>query len=387
VAVKKPVYLDNHATTPIDPSVLEVLQRTQRDFFGNPSSSSHSFGWGAQAVVKIAREQVAALIRADERDIIFTSGATEANNLALLGAAEAAPHSKKKIVTTILEHSSVAGPLEYLEKQGWSVVQVGTDSSGIIRAEDVVDLLDEGTLLVSVITAQNEIGTLQPISQLGQVCRDRGILFHSDAAQAAAHLDLNVEALKVDLLSLSSHKIYGPKGVGALWVRRCHPPLPLVPRFFGGGQESELRPGTLNVPGIAAFGEACRLALLNREQEVARIHRLKIRFLDHLTEQLEGFHLNGAAEPRLPGNINLRFEGVRQGQLLPRLTVLALSAGSACGSESTGPSPILMSLGLDSREAAASLRIGLGRFNTAEEVDFAVQKISTVVQKIRMENQ
>ncbi len=386
MAIQKPVYLDHHATTPIDPLVLEVLQRTQRDFFGNPSSASHSFGWSAQALVKKARQQVAELIGADEREIVFTSGATEANNLALLGCAAAASELRRKIITTTLEHSSVSEPVNHLENQGWCVLRIGSGETGIIDPMAVQEGLDEGTLLVSVIAAQNEIGTLQPLEEIGQMCRDRGVLFHSDAAQAAAHLPLDVQALGVDLLSLSAHKMYGPKGVGALWVRRCHPPLPLEACFHGGNQEDGLRPGTLNVPGIAAFGEACRLALLNRAEEVQRISRLRERFLNHLLEKLPGVHLNGAMEPRLPGNLNLWFEGIRAGQLLPRLTVLALSAGSACRSSDPSPSAVLISLGLDSLQAASSLRIGLGRFNTSDEVDFAAGRIVAVVQKLRVEN-
>ncbi len=386
MAVNKPVYLDHHATTPIDPLVLEVLERTQRQFFGNPASNSHSFGWGAQALVKKARQQVAALIGADEREIIFTSGATEANNIALLGAASAAPESKRKIITTTLEHSSVAGPLDHLEKQGWDVVRVGTDATGIINPDDLIAGLTDDTLLISVIAAQNEIGTVQPVEEVARVCHRRGILVHSDAVQAAAHLPLDVGALGVDLLSLSAHKIYGPKGVGALWVRRCHPPLPLDPCFHGGGQESGLRPGTMNVPGIAAFGEACRLALKYRDEEVPRLQGLNKRLLDQLQEQLPGVQLNGAGQPRLPGNLNLRFEGIRAGQLMPRLTVLALSAGSACRSDDPAPSPVLLSLGLSKQEAASSLRIGLGRQTTEEEVDFAAERITAAVQKLRSEN-
>ena len=385
MAVNKPVYLDHHATTPIDPLVLEVLERTQRQFFGNPASNSHSFGWGAQALVKKARQQVAALIGADKREIIFTSGATEANNIALLGAASAAPESKRKIITTSLEHSSVAGPLDHLEKQGWNIVRVGTDAMGIINPDDLIAGLTDDTLLVSVIAAQNEIGTVQPLQQIARVCRQRGIMVHSDAVQAAAHQPLDVGTLEVDLLSLSAHKIYGPKGVGALWVRRIHPPLPLDPCFHGGGQESGLRPGTMNVPGIAAFGEACRLALKYRDEEVPRLQGLKKRLLDQLLEQLPGVQLNGADQPRLPGNLNLRFAGIRAGQLIPRLTVLALSAGSACRSDDPSPSPVLLSLGLSKQEAASSLRIGIGRQTTEEEVDFAAERIIAAVQKLRSE--
>lgn len=386
MAIKKPVYLDHHATTPMDPGVLELLQRVQRDFYGNASSGSHSFGWGAEALVKKARQQVAELLGAQPTEIVFTSGATEANNMALLGVAAGAPEFQRKIITTSLEHSSVVGPLNHLEKQGFKVLRLAAGETGIIKPEDLKDCLDQETLLVSVIAAQNEIGTVQPLEEIGKICKGQGVLLHCDAAQAAGHLDLNVQSLGVDLLSLSAHKVYGPKGVGALWVRRCHPPLPLQPCYFGGGQESGLRPGTLNVPGIAAFGEACRLALLNRDEEVVRVRSLRNRLLDQLIQNPGGVHLNGAAEPRLPGNLNIWFEGVKAGQLLPRLTVLALSAGSACRSADPGPSPVLLALGRNSRQAAASIRVGLGRFTTEEEVDFAAERMAAAVVKLRSEN-
>ncbi len=386
MALKKPVYLDHHATTPMDPQVLDVLERTQRQFFGNPASGSHSFGWSAEALVKKARLQVAQLVGAGEKEIIFTSGATEANNIALLGIAAASPQSQRTFISTHLEHSSVEGPLKHLEKQGFKVTRLDHDKSGIINPEKLSAVLNDETLLVSVIAAQNEIGTVQPVKEIGQICGAQGVLFHCDAAQAAGHLDLDVRALGVDLLSLSAHKIYGPKGVGALWVNRKHPPINMAPTSFGGGQEGGLRPGTLNVPGIVAFGEACRLALLQRDKEVQRLRSLKNRLLEQLKEKLDGIHLNGAAEPRLPGNLNVRFEDIRAGQLLPRLTVLALSAGSACRSGDTSPSPVLLSLGLDTLQAASSIRIGLGRFTTEEEVDFAADRISAAVLKLRAEN-
>ncbi len=388
MAVRTPVYLDNHATTPMDPAVLEVLQRVQKDHFGNPASEGHSFGWAAQTLVKNARHQVAQLLGADPREIIFTSGATEANNLALLGIA-AASTKPGKIISSTLEHSSVSEPLDHLEQRGWDVVRVPSDQDGLLQLEvlekNLGSVHDHQVSLVSVIAAQNEIGTLQPLEKIGKLCRDRGVLFHSDAAQACGHVAMDVTSMGLDLVSISSHKIYGPKGVGALMVKRTHPPLPLQPLSFGGGQENGLRPGTLNVPGIAAFGEACRLALENRDQEVARIRQLRDRLWHRLEEQLPGVDLNGSAHSRLPGNLNIRFDGIRSAQLLPRVAVLALSTGSACRSAEPGPSPVLLSLGLTAQQAAASVRIGLGRFTTEEEVDFAAERLVAAVVKLRQE--
>ncbi len=388
MAVRTPVYLDHHATTPMDPAVLEVLQRVQKDHFGNPASQGHSFGWAAQTLVENARHQVAQLVGAEDREIIFTSGATEANNLVLLGGA-ATSGKPCKIISTTLEHSSIAEPLTRLQEQGWDVVRIQSDLDGLIQPEDIEACLnddqDHEVLMVSVIAAQNEIGTLQPLEQIGKLCRRRGVLFHSDAAQACGHVPIDAQAMNLDLVSISSHKIYGPKGVGALMVKRTHPPLPLAPLFFGGGQENGLRPGTLNVPGISAFGEACRLALKNRDEEVLRLRQLKDRFWHRLQEQLPGVYLNGAAEPRLPGNLNIRFDGIRSAQLLPRVSVLALSTGAACRSDEPGPSPVLMSLGLDSNQADSSVRIGLGRFTSQEDVDFAAERLIGAVEKLRQE--
>lgn len=369
----------------MDPRVLDVLQRVQQDVFGNASSSSHSFGWAAEETVRVARRQVADLVGADPTEIHFTSGATEANNLALLGVAAASAQCRT-IITTALEHSSILQPLDHLEKQGWRVLRLPCRSDGLIDPQELGSYLDKNTALVTVTTAQNEIGTLQPVADVGHLCRRQGVLFHTDAAQGAVHAGLNVQKMEIDLLSLSGHKIYGPKGVGALWIRRARPKLLIDPVSFGGGQENGIRPGTLNVPGIAAFGDACRLALAEGESEKERLGELKARFLERLGTQISDFHLNGAAEPRLPGNLNLRFDGVRAGQLMPRLTVLALSAGSACRSREPGPSPVLLALGLSRVEAESSLRIGLGRFTTAEEVDFAADRIAAVVTRTRQEN-
>ncbi len=383
MALRTPVYLDHHATTPIDPRVLEMLQRVQKDHFGNPASSGHAFGWAAARLVEEAREKVAQLVAGTAREIIFTSGATEADNLALLGVAEVYGSGGCHVITSNLEHEAVRGPLAEFVQRGGRVTTVGAGSDGCVDAVDVASALQRDTIMVSVMAAQNEIGTLQPLAQIGRICKERGVLFHTDAAQAAGRIPLDVERDGIDLLSLSSHKIYGPKGVGALYVRRRDPRVTLRPLMFGGGQERDLRPGTLNVPGIAAFGEACRLAAEEMNDEALRLRGLRDRLWAALDGALDGVYLNGSSEKRLAGNLNVSFDGIRAHRLLGALTVLAVSSGSACSSIETRPSAILEAIGVSGELALASLRIGLGRFTTAEEVDFAADKIIEVVRKLR----
>jgi len=368
MALQTPVYLDHHATTPIDPRVLDLLQRVQKDHFGNPASAGHAFGWAAARLAEEARERVAHLIGGSAREIIFTSGATEADNLALLGVAEAYGSKGRHIVTSNLEHEAVRGPLAEFERKG------GGDIASALRPD---------TILVSIMAAQNEIGTLQPLARIGRICKERGVLFHTDAAQAAGRISLDVERDGIDLMSLSSHKIYGPKGVGALYVRRRDPRVALTPLMFGGGQERNLRPGTLNVPGIAAFGEACRLAEEEMNDEAPRLLGLRDQLWLALDGALDGVFLNGSYEERLAGNLNVSFDGIRAHRLLGALTVLAVSSSSACSSIETRPSAILEAIGVPRELAMASLRIGLGRFTTAGEVDFAAEKIIEAVNRLR----
>ncbi|MCP4574215.1 MAG: cysteine desulfurase [bacterium] len=385
MTVRTPVYLDHHATTPVDPRVLDLLARVQRQVFGNPSSANHAFGWSAARLVDRAREQVAALVGGTAREIVFTSGATEADNLALLGVAEAHADRGRHLVATNLEHEAVAGPLRILAERGWGVTSVAADRDGLVAPEDVAAALRPDTVLVSVIAAQNEIGTIQPLARIGRICKEAQVLFHTDAAQAAGRIPIDVAAWGADLLSLSAHKLYGPKGVGALWVRRRDPRVVLKPLLHGGGQERDLRPGTLNVPGIAAFGEACRLAAEELPADAQRLRELRDGLLARLQGELKGVHLNGACEPRLPGNLNVSFAGIRGGRLLGALTTLAVSAGSACASAKSGPSAVLKALGVPDDLAAASLRIGLGRGTTAAEVDYAAARIIAAVTKLRAE--
>lgn len=355
----------------------------QREHFGNPASSGHAFGWAAASVVEEAREKVAELIGATAREILFTSGATESNNLALIGLAEVLGQGGGHIVTTSLEHDAVNSPLEVFQRRGGRVSVVSTGADGIVDPAEIGLALDSDTIAVSVIAAQNEIGTLQPLLEIGKICKSRGVIFHTDAAQAAGKISLDVLRDGVDLLSLSAHKMYGPKGVGALFVRRRDPRVTLAPLMHGGGQERGLRSGTLNVPGIAALGEACRIAAGEMVEEGERLLGLRDHLLARLVGDLGGVHLNGATNPRLPGNLNVSFEGIRAHRLLAALTVIAVSSGSACSSSDSGPSRVLAAIGVPEELAASSLRIGLGRFTTAEEVDFAAEKIIEAVRRLR----
>jgi len=383
--VRTPVYLDYQATTPLDPRVLARLETVQREQFGNPASSSHAFGWAAAKLVDQAREEVAALLGGSAREIVFTSGATESNNLALKGVAARYGAHGNQLITTNLEHEAVTAPLVQLATQGWRVTTVPAAGDGRVDPVDIAAAVTDETVLVSVIAAQNEIGTIQPVAEIGAVCKERGVLFHTDAAQAVGKIPVDVQADGVDLLSLSSHKLYGPKGVGALYVRRRDPRVALEPQITGGGQERGLRSGTLNVPGIVALGEACRLARVEMTREATRLTELRERLWHKLQAGLDGLFLNGSASLRLPGNLNVSFSGVVAPFKLSSLTVLAVSSSSACSSGSSEPSPILAALGVSDELARASLRIGLGRQSTADEVDFAADTIIAAVTRIRGE--
>lgn len=381
--MRTPVYLDHHATTPPDPRILDLMHRVEREHFGNPASAHHAFGWAAHALVEEARAQVAGLIGAHPREIIFTSGATEADNLALFGAAQAYAAQGRHLVCAAFEHEAVRGPLAELERQGWSVTRVLPDASGIVDPGAVAAVLRPDTVLVSLMAAQNEIGTVQPVAEVGRICRERGVLLHTDAAQAAGKIPLDVGDLGVALLSLSAHKMYGPKGVGALYVRRRDPRVALTARQFGGGQERGLRAGTLNVAGIVGLGEACRLAGSEMAAEARRLRALRDGLWDRLQAALPAVTLNGSLEHRLPGNLNVSFAGVASHRLLSRLTVLAVSSGSACSSADTEPSAVLRSLGVPDDLARASLRLGLGRFTTEPQIVFAAGAIVAAVRELR----
>lgn len=376
-----PIYLDNHATTRTDPRVVEAMLPYFTELYGNASSRSHSFGLRANAGVERARGQVASLLGASAKEVVFTSGATEANNLAIFGVARA--HGKGHILTTTLEHSAVRDPFDRLEAEGFAVTRMAVDASGVLDAQAVIDALREDTILVSVQYANNEIGTLQPIAALGAACRERGIALHTDAAQAVGKVPIDVVADQVDLLSLSAHKFYGPKGVGALYIRRGRPRVHLEPLLYGGGQERGHRSGTLAVPNIVALGAAAALC----QDELARdglselAHR-RDRLLDGLLA-LPGVHLNAARSPRLPNNINVYIEGVDAKALMMGMRDIAMSSGSACASESLKPSHVLLALGLSEERAHRSIRLGLGRFTTDDEVDTALQRFAETLPRLR----
>lgn len=377
------IYLDHHATTPVDARVLEAMLPWFTRDFGNAASRTHAHGWRAEAAVDVAREQIAAAIGArDAREIVFTSGATESNNLALLGVARANRKRGDHVVTTAIEHGSILEPCEALQREGFAVTMLPVDRDGRVDPGAVAAAITDRTLLVSVGWANGEIGTVQPIAAIAEACRARGVLLHSDAAQALGKLPLEV-ATGVDLLSLSAHKLYGPKGVGALWIRSGRPRVRIEPLLFGGGHENGLRPGTLPVPLIVGFGRAAEIAVAERESEAARMLALRERMLTALRDALPGISLHGDPKGRLPGNLNLGFDGIEADALLAALRDVALSTGSACSSARAEPSHVLVALGLPAETVRASIRIGLGRGTTVAEVDTAATAIITAVRTLR----
>lgn len=377
------IYMDNNATTPVDPRVLEAMLPYFREEFGNAASRNHSFGWRAEEAVDKAREQIARLIGADPREIIFTSGATESDNLALKGVAEMYRERGKHIVTQVTEHKAVLDSAKRLEKQGFEVTYLPVDRDGLVDPDDVRKAIKDTTVLVSIMAANNEIGVLQPVCEIGRIAKERGVLFHSDAAQAAGKVPVNVASWGADLLSLSAHKMYGPKGVGALYVRRRKPRVRLTPMMDGGGHERGFRSGTLNVHGIVGFGRACELAYEELEEESARLGALRDRLEDRILTQVDEVYRNGHAERRLPGTSNLSFAYVEGESLLMGLSEIALSSGSACTSAILEPSYVLRALEVGDELAHSSLRFGLGRFNTEEEVDYVIKRVKETVERLR----
>jgi len=381
------IYMDNNATTRTDPRVVEAMLPYFTEHYGNAASLTHAFGREADEAVEQARRHVAALLGAHPREIVFTSGATESTNLALKGVAAMYRPKGDHLVTVATEHKAVLDPVRRLEREGLHVTILPVDTFGRVSVDQVAQALTPRTILVSVMAANNEIGTLQPIREIGRLCKERGVLFHSDAAQAAGKVPLDVEEMGVDLLSVSAHKMYGPKGVGALYVRRRDPRVRLEPQMDGGGQERGLRSGTSNVPAIVGFGVACELC----RQEMAggesrRLTELRERLRRGIQDELSNVPLNGHPTERLPGNLNLSFAGVKGEALLMALRDVALSSGSACTTASVEPSYVLKALGLDDELAHASIRFGLGRFNTAEEVDAVIGDVVRVVHYLRALN-
>lgn len=381
--MKIPVYMDYHATTPVDPRVLDAMLPYFTERFGNPASRQHQFGWVAEEAVESARAMIAKSIGAGPGEIIFTSGATESNNLAIKGAAEALKQKGNHIVTVQTEHRSVLDPCRRLEKLGYHMTYLPVDGNGLIDRDDLRSALTPKTILVSVMTANNEVGTIQDIRELGTICREHGILFHTDATQAIGRIPIDVRDLHVDLLSCSSHKIYGPKGIGALFIRSSIPRHRLASQMDGGGHERGMRSGTLNVPGIVGLARALVLCVDSLNEESSRLSALRERMLGGLTSQLEEVYLNGHPEKRLPNNLNLSFLHVEDNALMMSMKDVAVSTGSACSTADPEPSHVLKALRLPKERLHSAIRFGLGRFTSGEEVDYVVARVVENVKLLR----
>ncbi len=383
MAVKLPIYMDHHATTPVDPRVLEAMLPYFSEKFGNAASRNHVFGWEAEKATENARAQIAALINADPKEIIFTSGATESDNLALKGVAEMYREKGDHIITMAIEHKAVLDTCKRLEKSGFKVTYLPVDGKGLIDLADLRRAITPKTILISLMYANNEIGVLQPIEEIGKIAKEHGVLFHSDATQAVGKIPFDVKKFNVDLASLSAHKMYGPKGIGALYVRRRNPRVQLAPIIDGGGHERGMRSGTLAVQQIVGFGKACEIAGQEMPSEMERLRKLRDRLKDGILARLDEVYINGSLEHRLPHNINLSFAYVEGESLLMGINDVAVSSGSACTSATLEPSYVLKALGVGEDLAHTSIRFGLGRFNTEEEVDYVVERVVETVNRLR----
>jgi len=381
-AVKFPIFMDYQSTTPCDPRVVQAMIPYFTEKFGNPHSRSHAFGWEAEAAGELAREQVARLINADAKEIIFTSGATEANNIALKSVGAFYKDKKNHIITVVTEHKCVLDSARHMEQQGFEVTYLPVQTNGLIDLEQLKAAIRPTTLLVSVMAVNNEIGVIQPLAEIGQITRAAGVLLHTDAAQAFGKIPLDVEAMNIDLMSISAHKIYGPKGVGALYVRR-RPRVRLEALFSGGGQERGMRSGTLPTPLVVGFGEAARIAKEEMQEEAARVRYLSEKFLKAVMDDVPDVFMNGDREQRWPGCINLSFAYIEGESMIMAIKNLAVSSGSACTSASLEPSYVLRSIGLNEELAHTSIRFGIGRFTTEAEVDEAIRIVSGSIEKLR----
>ncbi|MDT8898276.1 cysteine desulfurase family protein [Thermanaerothrix sp. 4228-RoL] len=379
--VKQPIYLDYNATTPCDPRVVQAMLPYFTEIYGNPANGLHVLGRKAALAVETARERVANLINAQPSEIFFTSGATESNHLAILGTAEYAPVTRRKILTCAIEHKAVLAPCKRLAERGFEVVILPVDENGIVRFSDLEKALDENTFLVSIQSANNEIGTLQPISKIASIAHHYGALVHTDAAQAAGKIPVDVNEWEVDLLSLSAHKMYGPKGIGALYVRGGKRKIPIRPMLEGGGQESGLRAGTLNVPGIVGFGAACEIAIAEMPKESARMQSLRDELEKDLLKNIPNLRINARAAPRLPNTSSLTFEGEEADALLARLPQLMMSTGSACNTGALEPSHVLLAIGLTRQQASSSIRISIGRMTTENDIQVITEQILFTILK------
>src|SRR3954465_6954770 len=381
--LKLPIYLDNNATTPMDPRVLEAMVPYFTEHFGNAASRNHPFGWQAEEAVDTARKQVADLIGATAKEIIFTSGATESNNLAIKGVAEMYREKGNHIITWETEHKAVIDTCKKLEKEGFRVTYLAVQKDGRISLDDLRAAITDKTILITIMAANNEIGVLQPVAEIGAIAKEKGILFHTDAVQAVGKVPFNVNELKVDMASMSAHKMYGPKGVGALFVRRRNPRVLLAPLIDGGGHERGMRSGTLNVPGIVGFGKAAELCKQEMEADTKRLSALRDRLNARLHKGLDEIYINGSTEHRLPHNLNISFAYVEGESLLMGINDVAVSSGSACTSAGLEPSYVLKALGAGDDLAHSSIRFGLGRWSTEEEVDYVADKMTNVVTRLR----
>jgi cysteine desulfurase len=381
--MKLPIYMDYHATTPVDPRVLEAMMPFFTEKFGNAASRNHPFGWEAEEAVEAARKQVADLIGANPKEVIFTSGATESNNLSIKGAAEMYREKGNHIITCVTEHKAVIDTCKKLEKQGLRVTYLPVQKDGRISLDDLRAAITDKTILITIMTANNEIGVIQPIAEIGAIAKEKGILFHTDGVQAVGKVPFDVTALKVDLVSISGHKIYGPKGVGALYVRRRNPRVLLAEQISGGGHERGMRSGTLNVTGIVGLGKAAELCKQEMVKDTERLRKLRDRLNAELHKSLDEIYINGSIEHRLPHNLNISFAYVEGESLLMGINDVAVSSGSACTSASLEPSYVLKALGAGDDLAHSSIRFGLGRWTTDEEVDYVVEKLTKVVRRLR----
>jgi cysteine desulfurase len=383
MAVKLPIYFDNHATTPVDPRVLETMLLYFTEKFGNAASRNHEFGWRAEEAVENARGQIARLINANPKEIVFTSGATESDNLAIKGVAETLREKGNHIITQVTEHKAVLDSCKRLERAGYNVTYLPVAEDGRVRLDDVRGAITRETILISIMYANNEIGVLQPIVEIGKIAKEKSVLFHVDAVQAVGKISVDVLRDGIDLLSISAHKMYGPKGVGALYVRRKNPRVQIAAMIDGGGQERGMRSGTLNVPGIVGLGKACAICQAEMSAERAKMAGLRDRLQNALVNGLEGTSINGSAVHRLPHNLNIGFAYVEGESLLMGINDIAVSSGSACTSAAIEPSYVLRAIGVSEDLAHSSIRFGLGRFNTEEEVDYVAGRVIETVRRLR----